>query len=797
MVSPHLRGGIVSLLPALTVSCCCTVGAGQEPAPGDRPGDASGWLNARECGASGSEYGTTAATTAGSRDIVVADVGDFRVGNGVMVSECNPRYVKHVIWGPRNTIGWEKPLGDKAQIRGYDGTQGDWVVLMLDVPQGSTTFRWSEDFARSWHPTVPITGDWQPLRDGMEVRFNPHDWEHGYTVVFAARGQLVTVIENIQGHVVTLRDAPTRAAAAAALRHCDDAGLQAAIDRAIKEKKNVHVPVGRYRLAHGLNVRDAASLVIEGANAPETVLDISGGEGTCITLANGTEVALRNLTMVGHSGFKERDQCGSISVLGAGYFWGFAAKLCNAVTISNTERVLLENCHGTRMSMECFYSAGRSRSGKREPEHYTKAITYLRCSVVDNARNAFNNNDMAENTSILHCRVVDVGGCTWEGASRFVKFIGNYVRNAGTVAMGNIGSRAAHFEELGSAQHIIADNVFESFVPYGGCAIRSAHGASQVIIRNNLFINFNSSAVDVWGAGDSRHLPSANTIVSGNIFDMTCVTETPVARHAMSISAMDTVVSDNQVYVRGTCDSKVTGIKLGEPMLNLNVHDNLIRNCGNGITASRARSTVTEVVDPQTFLARGQVPLERRRSHGYRGWTVVWFQGSTAVGQSVIEFFDPETLRFRLTAPVEVKAGAVFEVFPPNGANWLIHSNTVTGCSRPVVLDAYGSETSILRDNVISRGDVSGVNEAIKIAGRFTLSGNYVSGFDEPGSAALVIGPDASGRLPRNLCLRNTFERCAIPVKEMGEGLWQECVTEGNLFIDCGVAPAMGNRPAP
>jgi len=47
-----------------------------------------------------------------------------------------------------------------------------------------------------------------------------------------------------------------------------------------------------------------------------------------------------------------------------------------------------------------------------------------------------------------NCRIVDVGGCAWEGASRFVKFVNNYVRNAGTVAIGNISSREADFEVL-------------------------------------------------------------------------------------------------------------------------------------------------------------------------------------------------------------------------------------------------------------------------------------------------------------------------------------------------------------
>jgi hypothetical protein len=88
-------------------------------------------------------------------------------------------------------------------------------------------------------------------------------------------------------------------------------------------------------------------------------------------------------------------------------------------------------------------SASSSRSGNSDPAHYTKSIVFRNCTVTDCARNAFNNNDMAENIAVLYCRIQDVGGCTWEGASRFVKFVGNYVRNAGTVAMGNIGSRDA------------------------------------------------------------------------------------------------------------------------------------------------------------------------------------------------------------------------------------------------------------------------------------------------------------------------------------------------------------------
>jgi hypothetical protein len=167
----------------------------------------------------------------------------------------------------------------------------------------------------------------------------------------------------------------------------------------------------------------------------------------------------------------------------------------------------------------------------------------------------------------------------------------------------------------------------------------------------------------------------------------------------------------------------------------------------------------------------------------------VWVGSDTPVQTSVVEDFDPETCRFKLAEARELRVGDAFEVYPHYGANWLLHSNAVSGCARPVVLESYGSATSTFRDNIISRGDVSGVKEAVKVAGRFMLSGNRITGFDEPDSAALVISPDATGRVPRNLYLRNTFERCAVAVREARDGLWQDGVAVGNLFIDCGEAP--------
>jgi hypothetical protein len=718
-------------------------------------------VNVRDFGASGSKFETTAVTTAGSRQMTVARAGDFKVGQGVIVSRCNVRYTHSSLWGPKKAYARSAPLKDAVQMRGYDGTGGSWVVYVLDVEPGKRAFRWTDDLGRTWHPEVSITGQWQALSGKTEVRFGQRDWESGYVVVISARDQLMTTIEKIEGNVLTLRDAPNRSVKDAVARHCDDAAIQAAVDRAVKEKRNVFFPIGHYRLAHGITVQDAPAITLEGQGAVDTLLDISDGEGSCFTLRGGDEVTVRNFRMVGHMGFDQRDQAGAMRTHGAGGVWGFYFKLCNALNVSGTERVLVENCHASRMSCECFYSQGPGRWKGHEPKKYTKALTFLRCSVTDAARNAFNNNDFAENTSVLYCRIVDVGGCSWEGASRFVRFIGNYVRNGGTVAMGNIGSREAGLEELGSAQHIIADNVFESGVPYGGCAVRAAVGATQVIIRNNLFVNFASSAVEVLGTGDERHLPAGITTITGNIFDMTNVGEKQVRpRAAVKVSATDTIVADNQVYVRGRADPLVHGIVVAEPAVNVNIHDNLIRQCGTGLLTQRVGAVVGEVVDGTTFRCPpGAGLMERRKSHRYRGWNLAWLTGSRPRSLSVIEHFDPETFRFTLRKPHDMKPGDRFEVFPPS-ANWDIHDNIITGCLQPVVLDSYGSETSLFRGNLVSREETAGVKAAVEVRGRFNLVGNHFSGFDDKDSSAVTPYADPYGRVPHNIYRDNIFERC-------------------------------------
>ena len=120
----------------------------QKPGADDRGSDA--WLNLKASGV----LGLGVRELPGDRfrrleQVVVKDAGDFKVGQGVMLSKCNPHYTLQMLWGPTGAIAWGGKLNGKAEIRGYDGSQGDWVVLVLNLAKGSTAFRWSDDLART------------------------------------------------------------------------------------------------------------------------------------------------------------------------------------------------------------------------------------------------------------------------------------------------------------------------------------------------------------------------------------------------------------------------------------------------------------------------------------------------------------------------------------------------------------------------------------------------------------------------------------------------------------------------
>ncbi|NOZ22010.1 MAG: hypothetical protein GXP25_13090 [Planctomycetes bacterium] len=752
-----------------------------------------GWLNVKDFGASGSMFETTAATTEGSNEIIVKDVGDFKVNQWVSVSKCNVRYERANLYGPKSPYRSRQPLGKAMEMRGYDGSQGSWFVYMLEIESANPhTFRWSDDLVKGykWTATkVPITWDWQKLSNGIEVKFNKRDLVPGHLICFHARDQLVTRIERIDGKKLILWDKANRSVADAIVRHSDSAALQTTIDHAIARRKNVFVPNGTYRLTRGMTVRNA-DIRIEGESGENTVMDITEGTGSVFRLYKGTEVTLRNFRMIGHTPLAEKP--GSFTTSSGYRYWACAQKPCNAVTINGTERVLIENVHAKHMASEAFYCQGPCRTGKKAPKTYTKQLTFLRCSVIDCAANAFNNNDTSENTCVLYCRIDGAGWHAYEGPGRFIKLIGNYIRNAGPFTVGDMSHRPDHLYELGCGQAIIANNVFEGCDGRNG-GIHLGHGPRQVTIANNLFINYNGPAIRVSGhcarLTGRASFPARNVVVTGNIIDLTYPGEKPKPRWGIDVSANDVIVADNQVYVRGEIDPRAFGIKIAEPARNVTVHDNLIRNCTLGIQTTRNKSGVRKVIDPSSFLET-HLPLVWGTSHCYRGWDLMWTSGANKGKVAKLDSYDPKTLVFKLAKPHEMKVGDKFEIIPPDGANWNLHDNTITGCKSPVVLDSYGSNTCFLKNNIVTRGGATGVKQAILVAGRFNLIGNQIAGFDEEGSAALLLSPDRAGRDYKNIFRENVFQDCANIVKEAKEGMWKSAIASGNLFINCGGAPS-------
>jgi hypothetical protein len=143
----------------------------------------------------------------------------------------------------------------------------------------------------------------------------------------------------------------------------------------------------------------------------------------------------------------------------------------------------------------------------------------------------------------------------------------------------------------------------------------------------------------------------------------------------------------------------------------------------------------------------------------------------------------------KLTAPRETKPGETFEVYPPFGANWNLHDNTITDCLTPVLLDCYGGESSCFSRNILNRTSATGIKQALQVRGHFDLIDNLLCGFDEPNAVALMLYPDRFGKPVNNLVRGNVFQRCSNAVGQSQSGLWQACSRDGNSFLQCAKTP--------
>ena len=677
-------------------------------------------LNARDFGVTGSEFKTVATAAKDSNMFRLAELGDFRVGDEVFLPGCNVHLEGASLFerkdmNPKTARPWKhnQPLLDRVEMEGYDGSQGEWKVYFIDLyPESPNTFRWSENYGRQWHEDVPITEGWIPLNEGIRIRihdFPQRDW--GCTAVFVWSSRMSAVIEKIEGNVITLSKCANRDCQTEIL-HSDSMALQRAIDAALTQKKNLFLPNGKYRLTKTLEVRNPSGFTFEGEDGQNTVLDNSIGAlgierqaGSCFWVTGGESVTLKNLSMIGNLGFADRDLAKNLFCRGGTSVFGFYFHKTNAVCFQSTKRILVENCHARKMSAECFYSMGAMKETAEPEEQYTRSMTYLRCSVEDCARNAFNNNDKSEHTSILSCRVKDIGNAAWEGASRFTVVQGCYMSNTGPIAMGNTRRRLPLLYKRGSGQHIISDNYFEGSTSSDGTPmIKVGSIATQIVIKGNVFINFNAPAISVVGETQSVDTPPENVIITGNSIDLTAAEGDPRERYGIRITSSFVTASDNHIFVRGTGEESASGILISDDVSRLVLHDNTIAGLGAGIRSFEVLGTVGDVIDERSFyrmedpVATASKPmLLRPMSHRYRGWVLQWLSDGT---ESVIEDFDPLKLIFTLEKPRALHRGERFRLYGPNDLPWSIHHNMIDNCITPLSLDTVTGKRAVLDVNI-------------------------------------------------------------------------------------------------
>ncbi|HWL53336.1 MAG TPA: right-handed parallel beta-helix repeat-containing protein [Chthoniobacteraceae bacterium] len=692
------------------------------------------WINAADVGASGSEFETRGEIKAGSRELRVEEIGDFQPGqwvtlSGVHLHHYGTVYNEREPYYARN----QKPLEDEVELRGLDPSVG-WQTFVIHFDATTpVTWRWMavdpRYQTRTLHEPIlrrvwcwqgeglPLNEEWFRLADGVEIRFRKLDWLPGQSLAFHARNRLLTRIAGISDRTLTLEDAASGACEEALLRHHDEAALQAALDRAVSERRNLMIPSGRYRLSRGLWLRNA-SVQISGSHRDHTVLDMSEDHSAVFWIAGGGEIAIRNLAMVGHSGFLELPSYTHFATATGFPFWPTAnqqmeIKGCSAVNAVGTEHLIFEDLKVSRMASEAFYLHGGDRYGTppyiQAPhegmpelhEQYTRSCVYHRCHVSDCGFNAFNNNDHAENTSILHCHVERATNFC-EEASRFTRIIGNYVKE-GTA--GGIHGGKVVPGKVGSAQAIISDNVFEAGAFSGGLGIN--RGATQVIVSNNLFVGYSKeSALFILGG--------RRVIVSGNHFDLSRVDDNPDReRCGICIEASNVTISDNQIYVRGETSEKVTGIHLADDAVNVHLHDNLIEHCGVGLRSGRRiyfpqertfrfchTEGEVEAVSSNGSFKVSRLPQRCDDPRPYLGWHLHWQSGPRAGESSTIAAFDGETHEIRLKESEPApETGWRFAIYPPS-ANWQIHHNTITQCTRAIEMDLFSFKGVTISDNL-------------------------------------------------------------------------------------------------
>jgi len=714
------------------------------------PSVAGAWINAIDCGASGSEFQSVGTISSESNEITVEEVGDFQVGQWVTIYHCNPHYYGMVYNEAEPYLAKNQtPLKDELELRGLDENK-TWQTFLIHFEKTSPlTFNWmaidpsfqthfdSEPVvSRKWcwqGENLPLSREWINLADGVQMRLKKIDWLPGQSVSFHARNRLITKIIDIRNNTLILNDQATCDTSQALVCHNDQFALQSAVDLAIAERKSLFIPAGRYRLSKGLWIRNC-SLRVEGAHREHTVLDVKDDHTSVFWISGGKEVVVRNLGMIGHTGFMELPSHCHFANASGYAFWPTAnqqmeIKGCAAANIVSTEHILFEDVNVTRMASEVFYLHGSDRFDsppyiqaphEAMPElqrQYTKSCIFQRCNVSDCGFNVFNNNDHGENTSILNCRVERAANFC-EGAGRFTRIIGNYCLDGCPTSIHG-GGNPEDLRQLGPCQAIISDNVFESgkFPIAGGLSI--SNGATQVIVANNQFIGFSKeSAITILNnGGGKKGMPVRSITVTGNMIDLTQMEDNPNNERAgISVSASNVIIANNHIFVRDKNIQKVTGIHVATGITNVNVHDNIISNCSWGLRAGGKiclhqgdeerfaflplESEVVEVINSNSFYDK-ELSNVWDYMPGYSGWHIRWLTSLNFKTIAIVESYDPDKRIITLKNAIQMRTGDKFAIYPSE-ANWQLHHNTIADCTYPITINSLPKSGVNIRDNTIS-----------------------------------------------------------------------------------------------
>lgn len=549
----------------------------------------SPWIDASDYGATGSTFTSEGTMHAGSDELELRDIGDFKPGQWITAQGCfyhtyGMLYNQAAPYLGKN----QRKLDGEIEIDGLDNAD-DHLIFIIHF-FADNLFSWMAVDARYqtklktipvirkdwiWQgEKIPVTDKGFDLLGGVRIRFRKTDWRRGESISFHVRNRLLAKISGVRGNTLELDRKANCTCMLSRVKHEDNAALQTALDAAIAEKKSLFIPTGHYRLTDGLWIRNA-SVRIEGAGRVHTLLDVSEANTACFWIAGGREVTICKLGMTGHTGFLDLASNSSWTTATGFAFWPTAnqqmeVRGCAAINAVSTQHMLFEDLDISRMASEAIYLHGSDRTGKppyiqHEFEEFTgldkqyqKTCIIHRCNGYDCAFNLFNNNDFAEDTIISECRAEHVGNFC-ENASEFSRFTNNHVIDGSAITICARGNA------------VVSGNVFEGGITGGGISV----SAGNVIIENNIFKNYSKES-PLWLFGEGP------IIVRGNLIDLTPSGNNPShVREAMVISAKNVMVSDN--HIEGGGQSDTGGFQITPSANRLFLHDNLISGCDFGM----------------------------------------------------------------------------------------------------------------------------------------------------------------------------------------------------------------------